>query len=77
MYQARLFTKLDFCELKECNRWHLLYCEALIGSNQLLIYIPNYDDIFNNSDVEEQYFIANIMMANLKKKRDIVKWLLV
>ena len=30
-----------------------------------------------NSNVEEQYFIANIMTAYLKKKKDIEKWLLV
>ena len=59
------------CERSECNQSHLLYCEALIGSNQLITYIPNYEDIFNNNNVEEQYFIANIMMANLKKKKEI------
>ena len=40
------------CGLNECNQSHLLYCEALIGSNQLITYIPNYEDIFNNSNVE-------------------------
>ena len=59
------------CGRSECNQSHLLYCEALIGSNQLVTYIPIYEDIFNDDNVEEQYFIANIMMANLKKKKDI------
>ena len=34
------------CMLKECNQSHLLDCEALIGSNQLVTYIPNYEDNF-------------------------------
>ena len=59
------------CILKECNQSHLLDCEALIGSNQLVTYIPNYEDIFNDDDTDEQYFIARIMMANLKKKKEI------
>ena len=61
------------CGRNECNQSHLLYCEALIGSNQLITYIPIYEDIFNDNNVEEQYFIANIMIANLKKKKDIEK----
>ena len=34
------------CGRNECNQSHLLYCEALIGSNQLITYIPIYEDIF-------------------------------
>ena len=59
------------CGQNECNQSHLLYCKALIGSNQLITYIPNYEDIYNNDNVEEQFFIANIMIANLKKKKEI------
>ena len=61
------------CGKNECNQPHLLYCEALIGSNQLITYIPNYEDIFNDEDTEEQNFIAQIMMANLKLKKEIEK----
>ena len=57
--------------MNECNQSHLLYCEALIGSNELITYIPKYEDIFNDDNVEEQFFIANIMLANLKKKKAI------
>ena len=61
------------CKVKECNQSHLLYCSSLIGSNQLVTYIPNYEDIFNDEDTEEQNFIAQIMMANLKLKKEIEK----
>ena len=61
------------CKVKECNQSHLLYCSSIIGSNQLVTYIPNYEDIFNDEDTEEQNFIAQIMMANLKLKKEIEK----
>ena len=57
------------CKLHECNQSHLLYCSSLIGSNQLISYIPDYKDIFDDNDIEEQYFIANIMKQNLRKKK--------
>ena len=63
----------DSCRFKVCNQSHLLDCKALIGSNQLVTYIPNYEDIFNDEDTEEQNFIAQIMMANLKLKKEIEK----
>ena len=57
--------------LKVCDQSHLLYCEALIGSDQLVTYIPEYEEIFNDDNTDEQYFVARIMMANLKKKKEI------
>ena len=59
------------CKLYECNQAHLLNCSCLIGSNQLISYIPDYYEIFNDDDTEEQYFIANIMKENLGKKKEI------
>ena len=61
------------CEKSECNQPHLLYCEALIGSNQLVTYIPNYKDIFDDNNIEEQCFIANILIENLKRKKELEK----
>lgn len=59
------------CFISECNQSHLLYCPKLVGSNQLITYIPQYEDIFDDNETEEQCFIANIMMENLKKKKEI------
>ena len=47
--------------------------KKLLGSNQLVTYIPNYEDIFDDDNPEEQYFIANILMANLKKKKELLE----
>ena len=35
----------NLCLLNECNQSHLLYCTKLIGSNQIITYIPDYEDI--------------------------------
>ena len=59
----------DSCSTSECNQSHLLYCKSLIGSNELVTYIPDYEDIFDDSNPEEQCFIASVMMANLKRKK--------
>ena len=59
------------CKLSECNQSHLIYCNALIGSNQLVTYIQNYEDIFNDEETEEQNFIAQIMIENLKRKKGL------
>ena len=34
----------NLCKLHECNQSHLLYCEKLIGSNELVSYIQDYVD---------------------------------
>ena len=57
------------CHLSECNQEHLLECSALIGRNELLTYIPNYIDIFDNENSTEQKYIARLMMENLKRKK--------
>ena len=59
------------CNVSECNQSHLLYCVSLIGSNDLVTYIPEYQDIFNDDDPREQCFIANLRMTNLEKKKKI------
>ena len=57
------------CKQSECNQKHLLECKALLGSNEIMSYIPNYRDIFNNDNMKEQCYIATLMMDNLKRKK--------
>ena len=45
-------------QVKLKNHSHLLYCSALLGSNQLVTYIPNYIDLFNDEDTDKQNYIA-------------------
>ena len=48
-----------------------LYCQKLLGSNELVTFILNYEDILDDNNPEEQCFIANLRMANLKKKKQL------
>ena len=57
------------CKLNECKQRHLLECQALIGSNELVSYIPNYEDVFNDEDTREHNYIATLMFENLKRKK--------
>ena len=59
------------CLISECNQKHLLECSALIGRNELLTYIPNYNDIFDNENCTEQEYIGRLMMENLRRKKII------
>ena len=59
------------CNLSECNQEHLLECSALIGKNELLTYIPNYIDIFDNENIHEQMYISKLMIENLKREKTI------
>ena len=59
------------CKKHECNQPPLLNCPALLGRNQLIKYIPNYEDIFDDYNKEEQCFIAKILMENLKYKKEL------
>ena len=59
------------CLISECTQEHLLECKKLIGSNELVSYIPNYIDIFDDDNPEEQFYIASLMMENLMKKKNI------
>ena len=53
------------CKKDDCNQSHLLTCPVLLGNNQLVTYIPNYEDI------EEQCFITSILMGSLKCKKKL------
>ena len=42
------------CSSSECHQSHLLNCQKLIGSNELVTYLPNYEDIFDERNPEEK-----------------------
>ena len=46
----------------------LLECKMIIGKNKL-VYIPNYIYIFNDNDIKDHEYIANLMRENLKNKK--------
>ena len=42
-----------------------------MACNELVTYIPEYSDIFNDDNIEEQNYIATLLMENLTKKKMI------
>ena len=58
------------CEKEECTQEHLLSCKKLMGTNEILSYIPEYNEIWEGN-LEEKLYIANIMHTNLKKKKEL------
>ena len=60
----------NLCQLHECNQSHLLYCDKLIGSNELVSYIPSYVEIHNDNEPEEQFFITKNNHGKLKKEKN-------
>ena len=43
---------------------HLLECKHLLGKNEIVSYIPTYEDLFRG-DLEEQIYISRILKENL------------
>ena len=66
-YKPNLYC--NSCNNSECDQKHLLECPELLGKNEILSYIPNYHDIFNDEDIKEQEYIAILMIENLKRKK--------
>ena len=46
---------------------HLLYCEYLLGKNEQLSYIPDYEELYTG-DLEEQIYLARILKENFEKR---------
>ena len=46
------------------NQRHLLECKYLLGKNEIVSYIPDYENLFQG-DVEEQAYISRLLKENL------------
>ena len=47
---------------------HLLTCEYLLGKNEKLTYIPDYDKLYNGN-LEEQIYLIRILKENFKLRQ--------
>ena len=55
----------DGCRKEESNTKHILECNSLLGKNEIVTYLPNYEDLFSNEE-EEQAYISRIIKENLR-----------
>ena len=53
------------CPNIELNQKHLFECKYLVGKNEILTYIPKYEDIFIG-DIEEQIYASRIFKENFQ-----------
>ena len=54
------------CRILESSTKHTLECNSLIGMNELVTYLPKYEDIYGE-DVNEQAFISRILRDNIRR----------
>ena len=52
------------------TQFHLLFCEGLLGKNELVTYIPNYQDLYNGTP-NEQIYTSRILKENIKIRDNI------
>ena len=54
------------CRISESTTKHTLECNSLIGMNELVTYLPKYEDIYGE-DVNEQVYISRILRDNIRR----------
>ena len=59
-------TVCEGCKTEESNVKHTLECTALIGPNEIVTYLPYFEDIYGD-DEYEQVYIARILKDNMRR----------
>ena len=59
------------CKQSDGNEKNWLECKALLGSTELVTYLPNYEEFFDNDNLKEQVYIAILMIDNLQRKNKL------
>ena len=54
--------------LNKCTQKHFMDCRGLIGKNELVTYLPTYEDLFEDN-VGDKAYICRILKENLKLKK--------
>ena len=50
------------------NQKHLLECKYLMGKNEIISFIPTYEDLFKG-ELEEQIYISRLLKENLTRMK--------
>ena len=54
------------CRKAESTTKHTLECSSLLGMNELVTYLPQYEDIYGEDEIEQAY-ISRILRDNLSR----------
>ena len=49
------------------NQSHILYCDYLLGKNEKVSYIPEYEDLYKG-DLREQIYISRLLKENFTNR---------
>lgn len=56
------------CELQtEETQQHVLFCTTLLGANEIMTYIPNYQELFED-DLEGQNYVSRLLSDNYNRR---------
>ena len=59
-------TLCQGCKSQEATTQHILECSEIIGRNEIITYIPRYQDLYGE-DEDEQVYLARIITDNLSR----------
>ena len=59
------------CSQFEETPSHIIQCDLLLSKNDLLSYIPSYNDFFDG-DLNEKMYAAKILKENIRIRQEIV-----
>ena len=59
------------CKTKSLTTQHALECQSLLGKNELVTYLPFYQDLYGD-DEEEQIYIARTVRNILKRLTQLI-----
>ena len=65
-------TICDGCRLEESTTYHTLICNALLGGNEIVTYIPNIEDLYGNNE-DEQVYISILLQDNIRRMQGILR----
>ena len=54
------------CRKAESTTRHTLECSSLLGMNEIVTYLPTYEDIYGDDEIEQAY-ISRILRDNMSR----------
>ena len=60
----------NYCFSTEMDQKHLLSCKYLLGKNEIVTYIPDYQDLFSE-DIDAQVYTSRILKENYTRMKHL------
>ena len=63
--------KCEICEKEDESQEHMLECTELVKGNDIIMYIPEYGEIFEE-DIDDQLYVSRLINQNMKIRQVII-----